>query len=424
MRKFFGNKRTLARCKIWQMLAKNAKKPHISFHTPGHKVGKWDVTELSFSDNLACPRGCIAEAEKDIAQILGAYKSFILTDGSTSGVLSMLYAAKNAGASRVLFAASAHRSVYNGCKALGLIPLAVPVLSEKTLCEAFSDFFYEADAVLITSPDYYGNIADFKGISALCRAHKKILLCDGAHGGHLHFQREIYAGAYADMWVDGVHKSLPALTQGAVVSATEEYAERLFEAVSVFRTTSPSYPVMASVEYAVKYPRNERMEKAAAAFAQASERVVLHEDWTKLCAVFGRHAFEAQRELESRGIYAEFCDGELLCFYLSPATEPRDFQRLKKELCSLFKKYPYTGEKKNERIPAPLLSTDGAWEWTPLERSVGRVVAVACGLFPPCTPLLFVGERITEEKIELLQKADNVFGIKDGKICVVKEKDE
>jgi riboflavin kinase/FMN adenylyltransferase len=64
---------------------------------PGHQTGQWDITELSFSDNLSAPRGCIAEAEADIATILGAYKSFILTDGSTSGVLSMLYAAKMLG---------------------------------------------------------------------------------------------------------------------------------------------------------------------------------------------------------------------------------------------------------------------------------------------------------------------------------------
>lgn len=424
MRNFLVDKRTLARCKIWQMLAKNAKKPHISFHTPGHKIGKWDITELSFSDNLACPRGCIAEAEKEIAQILDAKKSFILTDGSTSGVFSMLHAAKSAGAKRVLFAANSHQSVYNGCKALGLQSLVLPVLSIEAVEGDFSDWFDAADAVLITSPDYYGNIAPLQGLSDLCKRRGKILLCDGAHGGHLHFQKEIYAGAYADMWVDGVHKSLPALTQGAVVSATKEYAERLAEAVTTFRTTSPSYPIMASVEYAVKYPRNEGLEREVRAFASTDGRIELNDDWTKLCALFGACAFTAAKKLESRGVYAEFCDGERLCFYLSPATKARDFKRLKKELFRLFEKYPYTSEKNGERIPAPLLLTDGEREWTTLDESVGRVCAVECGLFPPCTPLLNAGEKITEEKIALLKAADNVFGLKEGKICVVKEKDE
>ena len=80
------------------MLFKSGKEKHLSFHTPGHKAGKWDITELAYSDNLSSPSGCIAEAERDVAQILGAKKSFILTDGSTAGVLAMLYAAKTLGA--------------------------------------------------------------------------------------------------------------------------------------------------------------------------------------------------------------------------------------------------------------------------------------------------------------------------------------
>ena len=52
----------LKSCKIYSMLA-GQNKEHISFHTPGHKANGPDITELSYSDNLACPRGCIAEAE-------------------------------------------------------------------------------------------------------------------------------------------------------------------------------------------------------------------------------------------------------------------------------------------------------------------------------------------------------------------------
>ena len=94
MKEFLTDKRVLETCHIYKMLSAAAKRKHVSFHTPGHKRGAWDITELSFSDNLSCPRGSIAEAQRDIARILGAKQSFILTDGSTSGVMSMAYAAK------------------------------------------------------------------------------------------------------------------------------------------------------------------------------------------------------------------------------------------------------------------------------------------------------------------------------------------
>ena len=74
----------------------NAKK---SFHIPGHKArgdfkakfrtADTDVTELSYSDNLLSPSGVIAAAQKDIAEILGAVKSYITTDGSSSGVYAL-----------------------------------------------------------------------------------------------------------------------------------------------------------------------------------------------------------------------------------------------------------------------------------------------------------------------------------------------
>ena len=390
------------------MLLAASKKRHVSFHTPGHKIGKFDLTELSFSDNLASPKGVIQEAQKDIARILGAHASFILTDGSTSGVLSMLYAAKEYGARSVAVSDRSHKSVFNGCKLLGLTVL--PENSER------------ADALLLTSPDYYGGISDLKERARSCRERGQLLLIDGAHGGHLHYNREIYAGTYADLWVDGVHKSLPAYTQGAVVSArTAELSEKLGAGVDIFRTTSPSYPIMASVEYAVKYPRNERLEeKVMRLFAEYPDRFHFGGDWTKVCVAVGSRAFELEKELEEKGIYPEFCDGENILFYLSPATTNGQFKALKK----LVKNITPSAKEGQKTSPAPLLfEKDGEREWVKVENSVGRICAVPCGLFPPCLPLFVKGEKITEEKLTRLQKAAHTFGLKEGKICVYKERE-
>lgn len=416
LRYYLKNKTLLKSCKIYGMLRQNARKKHISFHTPGHKIGKWDVTELSFSDNLSCPRGCIAAAERDIAQILGAAKSFLLTDGSTSGILSMLYAAKSLGVKTLAFSRNSHKSVFNGCTLTGITPL---VYETQETAEAAAQ---EADGVLLTSPDYYGKIQPLSRWRAFCDKQNKLLLIDGAHGGHLHFQKEIYAGAYADLWVDGVHKNLPALTQGGVVSArTERLGAALAAAVDIFRTTSPSYPIMASVEYAVKYPRNIGLENAVKAYAAQEKRVELFEDFTKLCALFD-DGFAAQKHLESRGVYPEFCDGTRVEFYLSPATKNKDFKALKRLLKQMFLLYPYNGEKQTQQTPAPLVFNKNAeTEWLEVSQAKDRICALPCGLFPPCTPLLFTGERIDGQRLALLTKADNVYGLKNGKICVYKQ---
>ncbi len=430
----FKDKTALAQCHIYQMLRQQSKKPHTSFHTPGHKRRGWDITELSYSDNLSAPHGCIAQAEKDIAKRLGAKRSFILTDGSTAGVLSMLYAAKRLGVKNILADSLSHKSFFNGCALMGITPLLLPkrtrgkipfpyTMSEMN--ELFPESLALADALFLTSPDYYGNVMDLQAIRRFCDEQGKLLLIDGAHGGHLHFDKNVYAGAYAHLWVDGVHKNLPAFTQGAVVSAqNEQCAEALKKGVDIFRSTSPSYPIMASVEYAVKYPRNLRLEEKVKAFARSSDRIYTGSDWSKLCAIFGEKAQEIKQNLESEGIYPEFCDGNVIMFYLSPATTDKEFEKLKKRLLSLFEQTPFTPNAEIESQPLEIPAVSRETEWIELSLAEGRVCAENCGLFPPCTPLILRGERVTEEKIRLLLAADNVFGVAEGKILVWKEKGE
>ena len=427
--KVFQHKKTLEKCHIYQMLKAQAKKRHVSFHTPGHKCKGFDITELSYSDNLSSPHACIARAEEDIARILGAKKSFILTDGSTCGVLSILYASKLLGVKKIAVCDTSHKSVFNGCAILGLTPVVFHAKDTDSFCPSnvdesdFARALDKADALFLTSPTYYGRIPALQNIYDVCKKKNKFLFIDGAHGGHLHFDKTLYAGNYADMWVDGVHKSLPSLTQGAIVSAkTDETAQALRVAVNAFRTTSPSYPIMASVEYAVKYPQNVKLQATAQTFAKTDERIRVYEDYTKLCVAFGKNAFTAKKALEKKGVFPEFCDGNFLMFYLSPVTGKRAFALLKKRLRFLLKKYPYENV---ERVPAPfVLQKEGEVEEVALQSATGRILAENCGLFPPCTPLIFKGERIEKEKIELLEKADNVFGVYDHKVLVFKEQNK
>ncbi len=418
------DRRYTADCRIYNMLA--AAPRHLSFHTPGHKEGKWDITELSFSDNLANPTGVLKEAQADVAKILGAARSFLLTDGSTCGVLSMLYAAKPA---KLVFSAAAHKSVYNACRLLGIEQIVLDVeyrggIPQQPTPSAIASALQNAGmgagkgtaAVLLTSPDYYGNVADHAAVRRICEESGALLLCDGAHGGHLH-GTPLHAGAWCDLWVDGVHKSLPAFTQGAVVSArTEPLGARLAAAVDVFRTTSPSYPILAGVEYAVKYPRNLRLEKAAEEF-KCRFHAYENADWTKIVLSYGKNAAKVAAALEGAGIYPEFCDGGNILFYLSPA---QPLAQLKKLVSAL---QPFEGLRAGGQNEAPMPvyragKRTGKTEWVPLKDALGRTCARDAGLFPPCLPVICAGQRIEKEHIQRLSGATGVYGIEEGRIAV------
>ena len=428
-RKLFAlDKKTARDCKIYTMLKKAQKREKYSFHTPGHKISGWDITELDFSDNLSCPIGCIKQAQEDVAKLLGADASFFLTDGSTSGVLAMLYVAKSKGVKKLAVPYYSHKSVFNGCKLLEIQPVVfgkkiVKNIPNQPTRVEMSENLSQADALFLTSPDYYGNVADLSYARQLCDEQNKLLLIDGAHGGHLRFEGTKYAGMFADVWVDGVHKSLPALTQGSIVSAkTKELSAILQEAVDVFRTTSPSYPIMASIEFAIKFPRNEALEQAVAQFKKEYlARIYQNEDYTKLCILTGKDGERLQKRLQNQGIYAEFFDGNILMFYLSPATKMRVFTALKKALIREFATlsvYKTEEEKSVQHNPAPMLLQNCEREWVEFDVAVGRVCAKTFGLFPPCIPCVFEGEIIDCSAVEKIRKADSVFGVENGKVYV------
>ncbi len=398
-------KDVLDKCHIYTMLKKQ--KRHISFHTPGHKIGKWDITELSFSDNLAEPEGVLLRAARDIAARTGAYYSFILTDGSTCGVFAMIRAS---GAKRILIPRDSHKSVYNAAKLLGV---SLKILDGRviggiprppTLAQIARDI-EGCDAVLVTYPDYYGNLTDLQGLKELCRSRGALLLVDGAHGS-MFKGTPLYAGRYADLWVDGVHKNLPALTQGATVSCGEKkWFQPLKEAVGLFRTTSPNYLIMASVEYAVKYPRNEKIERQAEALKRRFGAYP-NGDWSKAVFSFGENAERARLYFEKKGGYPEFCDGANILFYFSPATKAGELKKLSRLLrrCKplLSKGTP------TERRRAPHGKKS---EWISLKEAAGRVSADNCGLFPPCIPLVADGEVVTPAARDRLLAADGVYGL-------------
>lgn len=404
-------------CHIARML--RAQKRHISFHTPGHKRFGADITELDYSDDLSDPTGVLALAQADAARILGADASFLLTDGSTCGIYAMLYALRTRGVRTLALPAYAHKSVFHACEALGLIPFLIPQgveagIPRQPSLREMRESLARADAMLLTSPDYYGFFPPLAEARAMCTEAGKPLVIDGAHGSHLH-GTPAHASAFADMWVDGVHKSLPALTQGAVVSAKGEWAAPLAEGAEYFRTSSPSYPILASVECALKYPRGERAERAAA-WAKEQLQALANDDWTKIVIPFGECADGAQASLERRGVYPEFNDGNYLMFYLSPATKVRHIRKLVR----LVRGMP-RGEVKSEAPVAGMVGFKTVL--LPIGEAVGRVCARACGIVPPCVPLVAAGSVVTAGAAARLKKAAHTFGLTDGKIMVYEQEE-
>ena len=444
---------------ILTQLNKNKGRDKSRLHMPGHKnsgefkslfpVASIDVTELSYTDDLSCPAGSIKKAQKDIAEILGAKRAFITTDGSSSGIMAMLFCAREYG-NKIIVPRNSHKSVFNACRLLNIEPVIVQGVEEDgvllppapELIETLVVNDVNISGIIITSPDYYGNIAPLNRYREIMDKYKRLLLVDGAHGTHLALnpEREGHAGVYADMWVDGAHKTMPTLTQGAVVCVNNQnLVAKAEEGLAIFRTTSPSFPIMASVEYGIKYFINNpkylaRAQNSVAELKTAFDGIIPlypSQDWCKIAVDFktlGISPYLAQEALEKKGIYPELNDGRYILFYLSPMSEPFHFLELKSALLSVCAQKKLLNTYKDvPAVPAAdrtysfLYAYRQKTELLPLKQAIVRMCAENVGITPPCLPVVIAGEIISEQAVQVLSGAHSTFGLTDGKIKVVKK---
>lgn len=245
----------------------------LPMHMPGHKRnlrefpwlgetgGAFDATETEGLDDLHAPAGAIARILGRAEKLWGSRRTFLSVNGSTGGIFAVLAACGNGG---VLAARNCHRSVFNAASYLGLRTEYVipPTVGEygffgsvgaaevgKRLDET------GCKAVVVTSPTYEGVLSDTEAIAEQAHARGAVLILDAAHGAHFGLSDAFSGNSGADVVVTSLHKTLPSLTQTALVHVMSDRVDvaAVSAAMSAFVTSSPSYILMAGVEKMLDY---------------------------------------------------------------------------------------------------------------------------------------------------------------------------
>lgn len=422
---------------------------NIPFHTPGHKGRgrgiNWealDLSELPGLDDLHDPEGAILEAQALAAATFGAEHTFFLINGSTVGNQAMVMAACQQGES-ILVARNCHRStlagiILAGAKPIPIAPIWDPQLgtyhgiSLEGLTAAIRKH-PEAKAVLIVSPTYLGISSDLQAIARLTHQAGMALMVDEAHGAHFQFDSAFAMTAMkagADLAVQSTHKTLGAFTQASMLhqQGNRISANRIKQVLSLLQSTSPSYPLMASLDLA----RREAQELVTGALElalKARERIqripgieCLDGNWcgkagihaydpTKLVILTGQRGLtgEAALELlEERHIILEMATHGSMLAMVTVGNQPSDIEHLVRALSDL-----PTNHQAVLPIPEPPMAprvvsiTEAAWglsEESLVQDAVGRVSAEIVAPCPPGIPLLTPGDQITPEIAQLLEK--------------------
>lgn len=397
---------------------------------PGHKRNpkfgitgaEIDITEIDGFDNLHAPTGVIADTEARLAAIYKAKHSFLSVGGSTLGILASLFAVCREG-DTVLIARNCHKSVYNACLLLKLKTVLLEPefdtvngcytsLLQDTVDSALSRH-PEAAALVFTTPTYEGRISNVRAPIPM--------IIDAAHGAHLGLA-DFPAYPKGSIVVSSLHKTLPALTQTAVINVyDEQYISKIKRYLDIFETSSPSYVLMSSVskccdiiethpDYFREYYRHLSdfreitLQNLSLKYSDDISKIIIS---TEGCDISGSALADLLRT--KYAIEPEMASINYIVLMTSVGDEKAAFDRLTAALTkidatlsprhiTLFKKPP---KKEAEFV----LSYAAQQAECALTDAVGSVANEFVYAYPPDIPLLSPGETISGEIVHYLLTA-------------------
>lgn len=422
------------------------------FHMPGHKrrmgvpkqASAVDITEIDGFDNLHHAEGILKEAQERAAKLYKAQETWFLINGSTAGILAAISACVRPGG-RLLMARGSHKAAYHAAQ---IRALKTSYLYPRTLCTVNGSIFPEdveraleeddrIEAVFITSPTYEGVISDIAGIAAAAHAHHIPLIVDEAHGAHLGFhpyfpETSLHLGA--DIVIHSLHKTLPSMTQTALLHKNGTFADsrRLQKFLDIYQSSSPSYVLMASIDACIGLLSSqadalfdafaERLRKFSketqrfrhihfirndSAYAQDPSKLVFTAD-----GLSGREL--GARLREQFALEMEMEAGAYVVALTSVADTQEGFDRLLSALDRIDAELEDADDRpqvqterlfKNRQVMTIAEADAQAGERVPLGTCEGRISAEYLYLYPPGIPMIVPGERIGHELAKQIRAA-------------------
>lgn len=483
--------------RLYNKLTSYSESDFYPYHMPGHKRNAagdlpktWtenDITEIDGFDNLHQAEGILKELQEDAAKAYGAKESFYLVNGSTCGILSAISGTVPFGG-ELLIARNCHKSVYHAAylRQLKLSYIYPQLLEEFDVCEAVTVKQVEealeehpnVSAVLIVSPTYEGRIADVETIAKVVHAHGLPLIVDEAHGAHLGFSKEFALNSCrlgADIVINSVHKTLPAMTQTALLHVNSERIDldKIKRFLHIYQTSSPSYVLMASIEEAVQIATQKKdafevfvkywkellqtisvCQKLRFLPVNARECEKKRQDFGKIVISVKGTGLSGQQLydilLERYHLQMEMvCESYVLAMFTIGDTKEA-YERLGKALLEIDGELVGQGignqgatedrqksshdtitVNKSSMYLEAALSFHEAWdmekEYLSLQEAAGRLAGEFINLYPPGTPIAVPGEKLTKEVVCMieccLEEGLTVQGISsEGYVAVLKHR--
>jgi len=448
---------------IYKLISRYSATNTCPMHMPGHKRNNRllsddlpyniDISEISGFDDLHDPQGIIKQTSEIANTLYGSNKTFLLVNGSSCGILAGIRAAVKRGG-KIIMDRNCHRSVYHAAELNGLQTVyLLPETDQQTgISGSISPLQVEqelannpdAKLIVITSPTYEGVISDISKITAAAHQRDVTVLIDAAHGAHLGFSDYFPVNANnsgADLVVQSLHKTLPALTQCALAHINGSLIDpnKMAKELAIFETSSPSYVLLASIDSCLRLLKNNKdglfkdIKNNIGCFDNAIKevenihivchgsdhlynhphffgydpgKIVISTRGTNLTGIKLAQIMRGQYKIE-----LEMAAADYAIAITSICDSKENFERLADALNridqTVIPKYPIPNYKNT--LPRQVMSISDALELNsiavPLTDAIGMVALEYVWAYPPGIPLIVPGEIIDENIIEQI----NIF---------------
>lgn len=314
------------------------------WHTPGHKGELCDADITEIDDTF--PGEAVINAQNDVAELLKSKYVRFSVGGSSMCIKAAVIAADG----DILVAENSHRALFEAAKLSKVNAFTVPCRRRDGLMlpplpqdiERALDAHPSVKAVYLTSPDYYGFCVSPK-VAEVVKG-RAYLFCDGAHGAHFAFRTDLFPPLIeADAINLSAHKTLNAYTQTAYLCVNnDELMSKIDDAFALLGTTSPSYVLLGSLEYAAKYAYEHRAQydvlKAETDKLRECVPTVQNDDFTRVVVDANKLNMSGEElyfSLKSIGVVAEKFDERYVVFIVTLADTPQKINRLKEAICEV-----------------------------------------------------------------------------------------
>lgn len=231
-----------------------------------HKFYQWYKADISEVDTYN-PQEALGKAKAHAAKIYKTKSTHFLTNGSTSGIIASVLCCCKPG-DKLLVWSKAHCCHKNAGKLAGaeIIEYELPYNNEWGVYEGLNNIEelikrHSPKAIIVTSPSYEGIVSDIPKISMVCKNYGVYLIVDEAHGALYPFSKNLPETAipYADFTVQSLHKTAGGINPTALLHCNCDLS--VTEALDMIITTSPSYPMLATIEANINYLNSAKGRK-------------------------------------------------------------------------------------------------------------------------------------------------------------------